>query len=239
MKKMTMKNFNKFFPYNVLATYSDKEVDFTPKLDFFDLINYQRRHLEQNLGRNIKMIYAPKQVHGDTVFAIDQAYVDNPFEVEADAIVTDIVNVPIAVRTADCLPIFIYDPMHKVIAVVHAGWKGTLARIVEGALMLMMSQWETDTESVKVAFGPSIRSCCYAVGEEFKEHFPDDIIEKDGKLFIDLAQINKEQLTAFGVLEQNIFDQSECTCCSGKYHSYRKDGKNAGRMISLMMLLND
>jgi len=91
-------------------------------------------------------------------------------------------------------------------------------------------------ENVKIAFGPAIRECCYEIGDDIQDHFPDDVMQKNGKWSLDLVKASKKQAVKFGVKSGNIADCNICTCCSENYFSYRREGKNAGRMISLMML---
>ena len=156
---------------------------------------------------------------------------------DTDALVTNVRRLPLAVFTADCLPVFLYDPFQKVIAVVHAGWRGSKDKISVKALQLMCDRFNSSPENVLAGFGPALRSCCYEVGREFKNYFPEGIIERGAQMFCDLSGINKSQLLGSGVKEKNISDSGHCTSCKNfKYFSYRKEGDSAGRMISVIML---
>ena len=87
-----------------------------------------------------------------------------------------------------------------------------------------------------VALGPAIRSCCYEVGEEFKDVFPHEVAMHKGKLHLDMALANKHQLMAQGVKAANIYDSQKCTVCDSKYFSYRRDKEKSGRHLSLFVL---
>ena len=91
--------------------------------------------------------------------------------------------------------------------------------------------------SLKVVLGPSIRECCYQVGEEFRDYFPSHVRDRDGHLYADVIAANRDQLLQAGVRQENIIDSGICTCCNKNYFSFRRDGEKAGRMISLMMLV--
>ena len=220
----------------VVATVSDRTIDF--KLNEQDpLLNpSQKDFLSKHIGAFAKDLFYLKQVHGNFVYPLTKI---TPFHLpllKGDAMITNIPHQPLAVRTADCLSVFIFDPVVGAIGVVHAGWKGTHQEILKQTVEDMQSKWGSRPQDLKIAFGPSIRSCCYQVGVEFKDYFPDEIFAKPTGLYLDLPLANKRQLLRLGILEKNIFDCSICTCCNQRYFSYRRDGEKAGRMISVMML---
>ncbi|HLD70224.1 MAG TPA: peptidoglycan editing factor PgeF, partial [Candidatus Omnitrophota bacterium] len=178
-----------------------------------------------------------RQVHGDHVLiATAQDLQNQEATPEADGIVTNIPGVPIAVRTADCLPVFIFDPKKNCIGVAHAGWRGSEKQIAVKAVKLMKEYWACASEDLQIAFGPAIRSCCYEVGPEFKTFFPAEILERNNKLFLDLIAVNRNQLLRYGIEAENIFDSEVCTCCDAANFSYRREGKAAGRHISVIVL---
>ena len=226
--------FNSIFPSNVIAFTSDRTVDFSLTADRTDLTENQKESLSARLGFSPAGTVNIRQVHGDRIIFIskDKTCVVPEVLEEADGILTDALNLPILIRTADCVPVFLYDPSRKKIGLLHAGWKGTREEILFKGLRLMNGR----PENVKVAFGPAIRECCYAVDNDIQNHFPDDVTQKNGKCYLDLAGVSKKQAIKFGVKEENITDCGICTCCSENYFSYRREGESAGRMISLMML---
>ena len=118
-----------------------------------------------------------RQVHSDIVRVIDRPGGARPTErLPGDALVTAIPCLVLTVATADCLPVLLADPEHRVVAAVHAGWRGTLKRIVEKTVGAMRRQFGTDPARIVAAFGPSIQACCYEVGreviEEYRSQFP-------------------------------------------------------------------
>ena len=152
--------------------------------------------------------------------------------VGTDAFITDQLHIPLAVFTADCLSVFLYDPAVPSIGIVHAGWRGTKEGVVTAAIQKMRELFGIDTDYLQVAFGPAIRQCCYEVGEEFNGFFPDEVISRNGKYYFDIAEANKRQVCAAGVKQKYIFDAHFCTACHpDTFFSYRREGKGCGRMI--------
>ena len=231
-----MLSLNKFFETPSLVAFtSDATIDFTLNEASPLLTETQKAYLSVQAGATIYSLAWVKQTHGCEIVIADERFSSGALQ-EADALVTDKPNVAIAVRTADCLPIFIYDPVHKAIGIVHAGWKGTQQEIFKQTYLTMQAKYKTDFEDILVVFGPALRSCCYEVGREFLGHFPGAVFARDGKLYMDLLKANREQLYSLGVEREQLFDCRVCTSCDKGYFSYRRDGDKAGRMVSVMML---
>jgi YfiH family protein len=127
------------------------------------------------------------------------------------------------------VPILLADPVRRAIAAVHAGWRGTAAYILQAAIRAMVCEFETRPEDLHAAIGPSIGGCCYEVGAEVAREFG---VIAPGRVHLDLQAMNAKQLAAAGVLPVNIAVAGKCTKCQAGYHSYRRDGEAAGRMIS-------
>ena len=202
-----------------------------------------RKGFLSGLGIDHRKLVCAKQVHGDRVRVAarkDSGSGALNYEsaiADTDAFITDKLNLPLVIFTADCLSIFFYDPENPAIGVAHAGWRSTHARIAEKTIKLMQERFGTQAQHLIVTFGPSIRKCCYEVGKEFLGLFPQEVRESGGKHYLDLAGINKRLLLDSGVEEGNISDANICTCCrNDRFFSFRKEGKNCGRMISVMML---
>ncbi len=226
-----------FPPDQVLAVTSDDGVDFTPQDFEVPLTQAQQAYLQTKTGRDIPQVFWRAQVHGDTVVSAQGAPSDCSTAPEADAFITNQPNLPIAIRTADCLPVFIFDPLKKAIGLVHAGWKGTQRQITAKTLKTMHDKFGSQCYNLHIFLGPAIGACCYEVGPEFRAYFSEDVSERDGHLFFDVTSANRRQLIAAGVLPENIGTSGQCTSCGKGYFSYRRDGPKAGRMISVMMLL--
>lgn len=235
---MTQPFFNNFFPENIFTFISDHRFDFTLTENQNDLTRGQKKWLLENTQIKFNRLINIRQVHGTKIIVADKSYspLKNKIEV-ADGIVTDIPNLAIAVRTADCVPVFIVDPVHHCIGIVHAGWRGTQKQILMETLKLMNKQWKTKPGDALIGFGPCIKSCCYKVGQEFGRFFPAEVIKKKDGFYFDLGTANKNQLLEFGVRERNILESSVCTSCDSNYFSYRRQKDDAGRMISLAMIL--
>jgi YfiH family protein len=198
-----------------------------------------------------------RQIHSDIVRAIGPEALDGSLQtadgkavLEGDGLVTDTPGILIAAGTADCAPVLIADNAHRSVGAFHAGWRGTVAGIVQKGVALMKQQYGSRPEDLVAVVGPSIGPCCYTVGEEVREQFAatypygrelfQEAAAKDGKpgLFVDLWQANHRQLLEAGLLPERVSVVGECTACklfdSGerRYFSHRADKGHAGRMLN-------
>lgn len=174
-----------------------------------------RRKFLEKLEINYKDLVCLKQVHGDGIVLVRKKDKGKMIS-KKDALITGEKNLPIAVFTADCLPIFLYDIKGKVICLIHAGKRGTEKEITKKTVFEMIREYNTEPGDLWAGFGPAIRSCCYP---------------------IDLIRENFNQLIKLGVKRKNISDSKFCTSCGNdKFFSYRKEGNLCGRMMSVMML---
>jgi len=168
-----------------------------------------------------------KQIHSNIVLPASQPGCVG----EGDALVTNRAGVPVSIRTADCLPIFLADRQNRAVAAIHAGWRGTAARIVVEALAAMQREFGTQPKNVTAAIGPGIGVCCYEVGEEVARQFG-----KTGAAYLDLAGENARQLEGAGVRAIDLLNV--CTFCHAEqFYSWRRDREKAGRMISVVEIL--
>lgn len=159
-----------------------------------------------------------KQIHSGVVLRADAVGCAG----EGDALIATEPGLAVSIRTADCFPILLADVRSGCVASVHAGWRGTVARVVVQALERMGSR----PEDVCAAIGPGIGKCCYEVGIEVARQLGED---RAGR--VDLAELNRRQLEAAGV--RNIEVLGRCTYCEAdEFWSYRREGERAGRMIS-------
>jgi len=177
-------------------------------------------------------IYLPIQKHTDNIHILDSG----AEPVIADAVITGKKGILVGVQVADCVPVLLYDKLQGVIAAVHAGWRGTAQEILKGAIRAMQERFDSSSDKILVAIGPSIRQCCYEVGDEVATSVRnvtgkgDYYIKKSNKCFIDLSSANKIQALSMGISEENIWQSDECTFCNpDKFHSYRHTKKSAGR----------
>lgn len=203
-----------------------------------------RRNFLGSRGIDYNNLVCAKQVHGVEVKRAEPAHkglgaLNYETALEGtDAFITNRRNLPLAIFTADCLPIFLFDPKTRSIGLAHAGWRGTHGGIVRKTLLLMNKEFQARPENVCVGFGPAIRSCCYEVKSDFQDKFPGFVAARGKNFFLDLAGVNRQQLGACGVKLSNIIDCMFCTSCNNaEYFSFRKDPDACGRMMSVMMLL--
>ena len=147
---------------------------------------------------------------------------------EGDALLENSPGSVVAVRTADCIPMLLVDERRRAVAAVHAGWRGTAARIVPNAVAAMGRCFGTDPGDLHAAIGPGIGKCCYEVGPEVAAQFGGQ-----GRAHIDLAGANRRQLEEVGVTPRRIYASNLCTMCRPEeFHSFRRDREAAGRMYS-------
>lgn len=232
------------FDKDVYGLYSRQRMDF--RIDPVDSLPEAYGLLADFLSAEYRFdlkkngIYLAEQVHGSDIFVIDAdtTYRDHGIVrrlTEGDGMVTALRKCALAVLTADCLPIFFYDPVKKALGIVHAGYKGTYACIAEDAVDKMMSAFGTRPEDLKVIIGPAIRSCCYSIDSDRAAAFIGSTSFRDGRYFLDLASANIRQLENKGVILDNIMDSGICTSCDRDLFSYRRDGADCGRNISVIL----
>jgi hypothetical protein len=202
-----------------------------------------RQNFLDGLGINYQDLVCAKQVHSSSVrYAKEEdkgcgALSYDTSILNTDALVTDKRNLPLAIFTADCLSIFVYDAKAHTIGLIHAGWRSTKENITLKTMQFIKQQFNTDMSGFYVSFGPGIRGCCYMVDENFNDFFPQDLEKRGGHYYLDLARINKKQLLESEVKEANIFDPQICTFCrNDEFFSYRREGKACGRIMSVIML---
>ncbi|MBR7025563.1 MAG: peptidoglycan editing factor PgeF [Selenomonadaceae bacterium] len=219
-----------------------------------DVIANRKKFLRA-LGFKLSDIVTPNQVHGDKIFRVDENYrgcgCNNYADSipETDALITDTPGLPLMLCFADCVPIFFVDTEKRAVGLAHGGWKGTLKKIAAKTLLKMNSEFGTRPQDCLIGIAPSIGVCCYEVGgvviDKCKEAFPNDyerlLIQRDGKIFLDLQLANVIQLLEIGASEKNIEVSNHCTCCTSDwYFSYRaaqkKNLDRTGRIAALIAL---
>jgi YfiH family protein len=147
---------------------------------------------------------------------------------EGDALLENTPGAVVAVKTADCIPILLVDERLRAVAAVHAGWRGTVARIVARAVEAMGARFGTAAGDLHAAIGSGIGKCCYEVGPEVAAHFGGQ-----GRGHIDLAAENQRQLEEAGVTPGRVYASNLCTMCRPEeFHSFRRDKEAAGRLHS-------
>jgi hypothetical protein len=207
---------------------------------------------ERDVGRAIgaESLALARQVHGRHVVVVREGapgFGDRP---EADAFVSNATTVGVAVRVADCVPLLIADRTTGIVAAVHAGWRGTAARVAVAAVEALSREFGSQPADLIAAIGPSIGACCYEVGTELVDAFaaagherylidrwfvsppPPRGSHERTKLRLDVAGANRDQLVLAGVPEQQIHLSGLCTAMHLEvFTSYRSEKDKAGRLV--------
>ncbi len=192
-----------------------------------------------------------RQVHGDHIQMVNKTQDPLLFEaIPGDALITSDTNRLITVGTADCTPILLLDPINKVCAAVHAGWRGNVLNIVGKTVQKMIVDYQCDAANIYAGIGPTIKPCCFEVGPDvidsvFKNTpygewvFSQKEIQNGAeKQRLDLERLNRLQLIDAGVPAHQIEAAGLCThCLPNLFYSFRRDQKKIGNMVSGIMLL--
>ena len=184
------------------------------------------------------------QVHGDEIVVVDANGYRDVRNRKADALVTDAPGVAVGVETADCVPVLLFDPGAPAVGAVHAGWRSTVRKIVQKAVLRMQHQYGADPSRMVAAIGPAIGPECYEVDEPvmgpLRQEFPfwKDVAAArgNGRWSLDLVKTNRFELIAAGLKERNVHSLGLCTSCRRDlFYSFRAEGRT-GRMLSVIMI---
>ncbi len=224
-------------------------------------VTENRQLFQSAVGAKDFTLVAMKQIHSTLVRLFSSAPAR---PCKGDGSATNEPGVLLAVQTADCVPILLVDPKKRAVAAVHAGWRGTLARITQKTAGRMRYEFGSNPADLLAAIGPSIGPCCYEVGAEFVPKFTAQFADahdyfdepRSGEepnplqwlnmappghqpppenVHLDLRKANRSQLLAAGLRAQNIFVSNLCTACHTElFFSYRKEGAVSGRLLSVI-----
>lgn len=237
-----------FQPYKNIVAFTTTKQSIDKEAARFtgdELSIYQdnRVQLASLLGIEIERLIFPRQTHSNTVCKL----VDIPDKeiAETDALVTAQPGLCLCVQTADCVPILLFDPVKNVAAAVHAGWRGTVNKIVANTVREMEENYDCSESDILAAIGPSIGPGVYEVGNEVVEAARASVPEAEqtlhlntnGKYHFDLWEANRRILLECGLQKKHIEVLAECSFEEGdKYFSARREGVDTGRMVSGIML---
>ena len=189
----------------------------------------------EDVGLSLQQLALPRQTHSDHILRVTQP--GRPED--TDAVITSQPGLCVCVKTADCIPVLLYDDQERQVAAVHAGWRGTVARIAEKAIQAMAITYHTKPEQLHCVIGPGISLDNFEVGQEVYEQFAeagfdmDSIAKWQTKWHIDLKECNRQQLVRMGVKPDNIEVSNICTVAvNHDYFSARKQGINSGRIFT-------
>jgi YfiH family protein len=234
-----------FNPLKIISAQSTRQggISSAP----FDSLNLglsvtdDERNVERNrelffgsLGIKMEQLAKSHQVHGNEVFVAE-----HPGNTEGyDALITNKKEIFLVVSIADCTPILIHDEKNNAVAAIHAGWRGTVGKIVINALVKMKEQYGTQGKDCKAYIGTCIGPKHFEVGEEVANHFTDDEKKFDPstqKWLVDLKSANRNQLSAAGVFTENIEISPYCTVENNDlFFSHRYGKGKTGRMMAVI-----
>lgn len=192
-----------------------------------------RRKFFKKFGFTPNNVVLQKQIHSDIINIVEHSIED----LVGDALITKSTNLGLAISTADCTNIYLYDPIRKVIAAVHSGWAGTEKKILTIVLKTLRQKFNSDYSNLFAFIAPSISQENYEVGQEFKNKFEKKyLIPIGGKYLLDLKTANLDILLSAGVPETHIEISNICSYGNYKYHSFRRDKKRSGRALGLIAM---
>lgn len=192
------------------------------------------------------------QVHGTEIAVVTDPDTGRDDLEGYDALMTNVKGCAIGVRTADCIPVLLYDHVNEAVAAIHSGWKGTLNRISQKTIFKMTETFGTNPEDLVAVIGPGICRKCFQVGEEVVNYFKDNGIDiepvyswdgpkQEGSMagghHLDLIEENRILLLESGVLPENITVSGLCTYEDTRFFSARREGGACGRNINVIKLL--
>jgi len=194
---------------------------------------------------HLKACFAQHQTHSVDGIAVTEKELSEDTLLgsrDGDFLITNLSNVGLFIKTADCLPIIIIDSRNKAVGIAHAGWKGSVQNIGTAMLTAMRKHYGTNPSDVEVYFGPSVRVCCYAVEEHFKNNLDgvytaQTMENRNGQWYFNLPLYNALLLQQAGVAESAFnYSLNTCTICNHFYCSYRRDKESVLRQITLVSL---
>lgn len=217
-----------------------------------------RKLLAESLGFGLRSWTCGEQTHGKDIAVIAEqdrgkGSLDRSTAFQAtDGLLTNVPGVLLTSFYADCVPLYFYDPLHSVVGLAHAGWKGTVAEIAAAMVDRMEQEYGSRPEDIQAAIGPSIGECCYEVDDYVMDHVrrleaglnplmmvegaPDLYRSSDkdsSKSMLNLKEMNQRIMIKAGILPTHIECTSWCTSCnSDLFFSYRKENGVTGRMTS-------
>ncbi len=201
-------------------------------------------HVDANRARFLRALGAPEaalarihQVHGGDLLAVDGAWREDGDRPHADGLITRERGRLLVVTIADCVPVFVVDATTGTLAVVHAGWRGTVAGIAASAVRAVAGAAGAEPRALRAAIGPSIGPCCFEVGDDVAAHFPHATRRpaRAPRAHVDLWKANADQLAHEGIPRDAVDVAGLCTSCtSDVFFSHRRDHGRTGRMIAVL-----
>ena len=259
---MKLLEYNTSYNIRAFSTYRGKGSDNYAEFNITHYCGDTEEHIAKcrlelckELGIKDNCLILPRQTHDNKVICIDREFTEQSKEEQTallhgmDAIITDLPQTCIGISTADCIPILLYDDTQRVIAAVHAGWRGTVAEIAKECIHTMCNNYGCRATDIKAIIAPGISIDAFEVGDEVYEkfaeaEFPMEKIskrypaEQGEKWHIDLWEANRLLMIDAGIKENNITITGICTYTNHEdFFSARRLGINSGRIFNGIMIL--
>lgn len=230
------------FPHNqIIAGVTQRMQDIYPPYGFSILANKNtsldeaienRKKLASFFNAEYQNFVFQRQTHSDLVTIIN----DNKSEKTSDGMITNRKGIFLCIKIADCCAVLCYDPNSKAIGAFHCGWRGAYNKILIKGIEMMKMEYSSSPEDMLFYLSPSASECCYEVGNEFCSYFSETVKKRGEKFYFDLKSELKNQLISIGANENKIEISHHCTICDSRYHSYRRDKEDSGRMAAFISL---
>lgn len=207
--------------------------------------NYMR--FSEAIDVPLNQMFFSDQVHGAEILQVNKDLLKQARNHEAtfrgyDGLVTDESNVALVTAHADCIPVYFYDPVKKVVGLAHGGWQGTYKEITSKMIKIFIEVYESNVEDIRLSIGPGVCQNCYQVSldliDKFRQKFPNEAFYKGvDQRYLDLKGIHAYQGINLGILEENIVISHLCTACrQDLFYSHRRSGQKRGGHIAVMMM---
>ncbi|MCX5924374.1 MAG: peptidoglycan editing factor PgeF [Candidatus Dependentiae bacterium] len=227
---------------SLLMFFGDKQHELSMKEIKESRFSLPLKTLINDFGiNNFIVLDQTHSAQGICVEDINMQKSESWFEYQGDFLLTQKKNCALVALTADCMPIILHDLVTETIGVVHSGWRGSAARVVQNALAAMQERYGAKLEDIQCFFGPSAKPCCYKVTAEFFDHFKNfdygqkAFIKKEDTLYFDNGLLLAEGLKKFGIRPENIYNDAElCSICNARFCSFRRDKELAGRQVTVV-----
>ncbi|MFQ6607288.1 MAG: peptidoglycan editing factor PgeF [Fidelibacterota bacterium] len=222
--------------FDLSPLFSDHEVKAV--IGFFqgrgkNAIAEERVHLAEKAGFATDNSAYGYQIHSAIINIVNAS----GFAGEGDGLITSNPDIVLTIQVADCVPLFIHSKNSHVQGLFHVGWRGAVKGIVKEGIDHMVEKLAVKPEKMEAVLGPSIGSCCYQIRKDVANYFPYKFLTRENEehFYLDLPGFVKSALIDSGLSKDNVKEDGHCTFCSKEnFHSFRRDGEKAGRILCFL-----
>lgn len=222
------------YEYPIFQPYQEKISVITLSRDY-DISDLDS--LKKCIGSSEAPLSFDDQLHGTEICSIKQSSATVQHPLKGDIFMTNVIGLPLLIRTADCACVTLYDPVINAFANIHAGWKGIAQKAVAKSVSELAKRYGSERKNIRASISPMIGPCCaqFSNPEQELPHFMRPFILEEG--YVDLWAACENQLVGSGVLPEHIFNPRICTFCNPEYFfSYRREKEKAGRFGTIALL---